>query len=98
VTGDDLAAREAALQLIHEGARLHYERDDDDALLHGDQLYAQGLARLAQAGDLEAIAQLADTISLVAQANAEGRPERTKDVWDTSHYALLARRRDRPPR
>ena len=47
--------------------------DDDLRLLAGDALYALGLARLAQTGDLAAVAELSDLISLSAQAHAEGR-------------------------
>ncbi len=68
---------ELLLEMILEGSRLHYgcprvlrRADPDLALLLGDQLYALGLARLAALGDLEAVAELADVISLVAQAHA----------------------------
>jgi hypothetical protein len=84
--GPRAAGREAEyellLEMILEGAHLHYgpqrvvRTDDPDlALLLGDQLYALGLARLAGLGDLEAVAELADVISLVAQAHAAGDPE-----------------------
>ena len=49
--------------------------DDDLRLLAGDALYALGLSRLADSGDLAAVAELADLISLTARAQAEGRPE-----------------------
>ncbi len=45
--------------------------DDDLALLAGDYLYARGLERLAALGDLEAVRELSDLISLVAQLHAE---------------------------
>ena len=77
------------VEAIHEGYLLHYgsgrvvRPDDPDlALLAGDRLYALGLARLAELGDLDAVAELADVISLCAQAHAEGDPERAKAVWD----------------
>ena len=41
------------------------------ALLAGDYLYALGLERLAGRGDLEAVGELADLISLAAQVHAE---------------------------
>jgi hypothetical protein len=69
---------------IAEGARLHYEdrgQDPDLALLEGDHLYARGLARLAELGDLEAVRRLADTISQVAQAQAAGDPRRASEAW-----------------
>ena len=49
--------------------------DADLALLLGDQLYALGLSRLAALGDLEAVAELADVISLAAQAHTASDAE-----------------------
>jgi hypothetical protein len=64
---------------IREGYLLHYARprvvngaDEDLALLAGDYLYARGLERLAALGDLEAVRELSDLISLVAQLHAGG--------------------------
>jgi len=61
---------------IAAGARLHYEnggsRDPDLDLLLGDQSYASGLLKLAALGDVDETARLADLISRVAQAYAEG--------------------------
>jgi hypothetical protein len=77
------------VEAIHEGYLLHYAggrvvrpADPDLSLLAGDRLYALGLARLAELGDLAAVAELADVISLAAQAHAEGDPERAGAVWD----------------
>ena len=76
------------VEAIHEGYLLHYgtgrivrPEDPDLSLLGGDRLYALGLARLAELGDLEAVTELADVISLAAQAHAEGKPERATAVW-----------------
>jgi hypothetical protein len=62
------------VESIREGYLLHYGEprvvvgaDADLALLAGDYLYALGLDRLAALGDLEAIRELADLISLSAQ-------------------------------
>ena len=62
------------VESIREGYLLHYGEprvvvgaDADLALLAGDYLYALGLDRLAVLGDLEAIRELADLISLSAQ-------------------------------
>lgn len=69
---------------IAEGARLHYEeagQDPDLDLLQGDYLYARGLERLAEVGDLEAIGHLADAISQVAQARAVGDSARAASAW-----------------
>ena len=83
---DDYALR---VEAIREGYLLHYgsgrvvrPEDPDLSLLAGDRLYALGLARLAELGDLEAVAELADVISLVAQAHAEGDPDRAAAVWE----------------
>lgn len=69
---------------VREGYQLHYgegrvvrSQDPDLALLGGDRLYALGLARLAALGDLAAVAELADLISLCAQAHASGAPAET---------------------
>src|SRR6185436_3742220 len=62
------------VEAVREGYLLHYGEprvvvgaDADLALLAGDYLYALGLERLAALGDLEAIRELADLISLSAQ-------------------------------
>ncbi|MBV9310712.1 MAG: hypothetical protein JOZ73_07765 [Solirubrobacterales bacterium] len=82
------SARDQAIQMIYDGARLHYERDDDDSLLRGDQLYAQGLEALAELGDLEAVAKLAEVISRVAQGHAEGDPRRAAAAWEAAGLRL----------
>ena len=76
------------LEAVHEGYLLHYGRpngftgmDDDLALLAGDSLYALGLARLAEEGDLEAVAMLADLITNCAKAHAEGNAPVAGDLW-----------------
>ena len=64
---------------IAKGARLHYENagsaDPDLDLLLGDQSYALGLSALAALGDIEETARLAELISQVAHAYADGEPE-----------------------
>jgi hypothetical protein len=83
------------VEAIHEGYLLHYgvgrvvrPEDPDLSLLAGDRLYALGLARLAELGDLHAVAELADVISLAAQAHAEGEPERAAAVWEAGARAV----------
>ena len=79
---------------IAEGARLHYEdggQDPDLALLQGDYLYARGLQRLADLGDLDAIGHLAEAISQVAQAHAAGDPARAATAWRTGVAGVRAR-------
>src|SRR5205814_9326669 len=76
------------LEAVHEGYLLHYAEpngftgmDEDLALLAGDSLYALGLARLAEEGDLEAVAMLADLITGCAKAHAEGDPGLAEGLW-----------------
>ena len=76
------------LEAVHEGYLMHYGdpngfsgMDEDLALLAGDSLYALGLARLADQGDLEAVAMLADLITDCAKAHAEGKPGAAEDLW-----------------
>jgi hypothetical protein len=76
------------LEAVHEGYLLHYGvpngfsgMDEALALLAGDSLYALGLARLAEQGDLEAVAMLADLITNCAKAHAEGNPRQAGDLW-----------------
>jgi hypothetical protein len=86
---------ELLLEMIYEGSRLHYgaprvvrPEDPDLALLLGDQLYAMGLSRLAELGDLAAVAELADVISLVAQAQAAGDPDLAEAIWEAGAVAV----------
>jgi hypothetical protein len=69
------------IETIYEGYLLHYGRprlfapaDGDTALLLGDYLYAHGLVRIAATGSVAAVYDLAELISLCAQARAEGGP------------------------
>jgi hypothetical protein len=77
-----LAPPELALGLetVYEGYLVHYgrsrlfaQRDPDTSLLLGDYLYAHGLVRVAATGNVTAVGDLAELISLCAQARAEGR-------------------------
>ncbi len=93
-TGQE-AEYELLLEMILEGSRLHYgcprvvRTDDPDlALLLGDQLYALGLSRLAALGDVDAVAELADVISLVAQAHAASDAALAQAVWEAGAVAI----------
>jgi hypothetical protein len=93
--GDELGPRLFVLEAVYEGYLLHYGTprlfdgmDDDLRLLAGDALYALGLARLAESGDLRAVAELSDLISRSAQAHAEGRGAAAEGLWDVSTRAL----------
>jgi hypothetical protein len=76
------------LSAVHEGYLLHYGNpnafqmeDPDLRLLAGDSLYALGLDRLAEQGDLPAVARLADLITGCARAHAEGNPDVAEGLW-----------------
>jgi hypothetical protein len=93
------AEQEYALlvEAIHEGYLQHYSSgrivraaDPDLGLLAGDRLYALGLAKLADLGDLEAVAELADVIALSAQAHAENRPGTAAAAWRAGVVAVGA--------
>ena len=87
--------REWVLESVREGYLLHYGEprqldgiDEDLKLLGGDTMYALGLARLAEEGDLEAVAELADLISACAQAHAEDRAEAAEERWTAAAEKL----------
>jgi hypothetical protein len=84
------------VETIYEGYLLHYGSprlfdppDPDTALLLGDYLYAHGLVRIAATGSVEAVHDLAELISLCAQARAEARPGEA-EAWAAT-AALLGR-------
>jgi hypothetical protein len=90
-----LGDRRFVLEAVYEGYLLHYGSprlfdgmDPDLRLLAGDALYALGLARLAESGDLPAVAELSDLISRSAQAHAEGRGDAAEALWDASARVL----------
>jgi hypothetical protein len=83
------------IESVLEGYLLHYGtprilagHDADLALLAGDYLYAQGIERLAALGDTPAIRELADLISLAAEARAEGRDDLTEPLWLAATIAV----------
>lgn len=83
------------LEAVYEGYLMHYGEprafngmDPDLRLLAGDALFALGLSRLAEMGDLEAVAELSDLISLSARAHAEGHAETTSTLWLASARRL----------
>jgi hypothetical protein len=94
------------IEAIREGYLLHYGEprivvgaDHDLALLAGDYLYALGLDRLAGLGDLDAVVELADLISLQAQLHADpdvppanGRkpPPAAAPLWLASAVSVAA--------
>jgi hypothetical protein len=89
------AEYELLLEMILEGSLLHYggarvvDTDDPDlSLLLGDQLYALGLCRLSELGDLEAVSELADLISLLAQSEAASDGTLADAVWQACAVAV----------
>jgi hypothetical protein len=90
------------LETIYEGYLVHYGRprllepaDDDTALVLGDYLYAQGLARIASLGDVDAVGDLAELISLCAQGRADGR-DGDGAAWAATAALIGQRRLDAP--
>jgi hypothetical protein len=86
---------ELLVEAIYEGYLVHYGAprvlrtgDPDLRLLAGDQLYAIGLARLVRLGDSEAVAELADTITLSALAHGSGQPALAAAVWQAGARAV----------
>ncbi|MFN2613122.1 MAG: hypothetical protein ABR536_07120 [Solirubrobacterales bacterium] len=70
------------VEAVREGYLLHYgqprilaDADADLALLAGDYLYAMGLQRLADLGDLGAVHELSDLISLSAHVHGAADDE-----------------------
>jgi hypothetical protein len=86
------------IERIREGYLLHYGRprildraDRDLALLAGDHLYALGLERLAVLGDLDAVSELADLISLCAQLHSGPVPDGAAEAaWLGAAVAIAA--------
>ena len=94
VAGPD---RAFVIEAVYEGYLAHYGEpralvgmDGDLRLLAGDALYALGLDRLAEVGDLEAVAELSDLITLCARVHAGGRAELAEELWRASVTALSA--------
>jgi hypothetical protein len=86
---------ELLIETIYEGYLLHYHAprvvrvpEEDLGLLAGDRLYALGLARLVKLGDVEAVAELADVITLSALAHGAGKPELAAAVWVAGAHAV----------
>jgi hypothetical protein len=82
------AEYELLVEAIYEGYLLHYGAprllrppEADLGLLAGDRLYALGLARLVALGDLVAVAELADVITLTALAQGASQGQLAQAVW-----------------
>ena len=79
-----MTPREKAVEAIRRGYDLHHgaSEDPDLALLDGDRLYAQGLAELAAASDLEAVRIMAEVIAGSAARLAGGDVAQAEAVWE----------------
>jgi hypothetical protein len=82
------------LETIYEGYLCHYGKprifaphDDETALLLGDYLYAHGLVRIADTGNVTAVAELAGLISLCAHLRAENEGG-DGEAWASTAAAL----------
>jgi hypothetical protein len=97
-TGEPLGIagpRALAVEAIREGHLLHRGAprvldgaDPDLALLAGDRLYALGLARLADAGDLAAVRAMAEVIAASAAALGEGDDAAAQAAWEQGLRAV----------
>ena len=92
------------LETIYEGYLVHYGMprlfepgDQDTALLLGDYLYAHGLVRIAACGDVDAVADLSELISLSSQLRAEGA-EGDGPLWAATAALLGSGATLDPPR
>jgi hypothetical protein len=82
------------LETIYEGYLCHYgnprlfePQDAQLALLLGDYLYAHGLVRIAATGSVDAVAELAELISLCARLRAEGEAD-DGEAWLATAVSL----------
>jgi len=71
--------------LVHGGSgRLLRTSDSDLAILAGDLLYAEGLVRMAELDDLDAIAELSRMICSCAVARSVGAEAQAESAWAES--------------
>jgi hypothetical protein len=96
---DDPAAYALVIESVREGYLLHYGEprviagaDADLRLLAGDYLYAIGLEQLAGLGNLPAVRELSDLISIGAQLHADNGSSRPapagEALWLASTLAI----------
>jgi hypothetical protein len=104
-TAGDPASYALVIESVREGYLLHYGEprvilgaDADLRLLAGDYLYALGLERLAGLGDLPAVRELSDLISIGAQLHAESEGGRGphpagEQLWLATTVAIASGKR-----
>jgi hypothetical protein len=90
------------VESVREGYLLHYGEprivrgaDRDLRLLSGDYLYALGLDRLSALGDLDAVGELSDLISLAAEVHDGTRDDARREreagtLWLAATIAIAA--------
>jgi hypothetical protein len=90
------------LETIYEGYLVHYGTprlflppDPDTALLLGDYLYAHGLVRIADFGNVDAVSDLSELISLCSQLRAENA-DGDGALWAATAALLGSRELDAP--
>ena len=83
------------VEAIYEGFLLHHGEprilsgaDADLALLAGDRLYTIGLERLVALGDLPAVRELADVITLCSLLVARGERASCEALWRAGARAV----------
>ena len=83
------------VESIHEGYELHHAQgrlfdgpDGDLAVLLGDHMYALGIERLVQLGDVHAVGELADTIAIASLAAAREDAGLAESVWGAGASAV----------
>jgi hypothetical protein len=89
------AEYELLVEAIYEGFLLHYGeprildgRDADLALLAGDRMYTIGLERLVALGDLPAVRELADLITMCSLLVARGERASCDALWRAGARAV----------
>ncbi len=86
---------ELFVEAIYEGYLLHYGKprvmestEPDLRLLAGDRLYALGLSRLVALGDVPAVGELADLITISARAQEADDAELAGAAWMAGACAI----------
>jgi hypothetical protein len=86
---------ELLMEAIYEGYLLHYAEprvidgtQADLRLLAGDRLYALGLSRLVELGDVTAVAELSDLITISARAQEVNEPALAIAAWMAGARAI----------
>jgi hypothetical protein len=84
------------VETIYEAYLVHFGRprlfgvpDTDTSILLGDYLYAHGLVRIAETGEVDAVAALSELISTCARLRAEGLPG-DGEAWAETALSLSA--------